>query len=277
MPKKKVSKKKAGPSTGPAVVDTLLQGVPSAVKNMAPEAMRAATKELVPLGTETGKTLSRAGMLVLRPMNGLIWGIEKFYDFVEEKIAPKVNKIPEENLQEPDPQITGPSLEALRYCGHKQELADMFASLIANSMDQRSSIDSHPSFVDVIRQMTSDEAIFFKGLPNSDGLPIADLIRITDKTTGYYLSVTTSLIPEYLYRDTKFQPYNTLVPSLERFGLLRIYHSVERKDVGAYDGILEKVKTEIEIGNQNGELELKKAVFRITPLGLQLRRIIISH
>jgi hypothetical protein len=63
--RKKSSRKKAGPTSGPAVVESIIKGLPEAVKSVAPDAIRAASKELVPLGTEAGKATTRAGMLVL--------------------------------------------------------------------------------------------------------------------------------------------------------------------------------------------------------------------
>ena len=114
-----------------------------------------------PLAKETGKALETVGKTVnaaLLPVRGLVWGIEQIEEFVTTTVAKKLQNIPLENIQTPDPAVAGPSLESLRYTGHKESLSEMYANLIATSMDSQSSEDAHPGFVEIIRNLNSEEA-----------------------------------------------------------------------------------------------------------------------
>lgn len=76
----------------------------------------------------------------------------------------EATKILPENIQEPKLNILGPALEASKYYIEEEELRNMFAKLIASSMDKSKSSQVHPSFVEVIKQMSSKEAFLLKNL-----------------------------------------------------------------------------------------------------------------
>lgn len=77
--------------------------------------------------------------------------MEQIKDFVKTKVSSKLEDIPPENISTPDPSIAGPTLESLRFTGHKESLADMYASLLATSMDKETAKSAHPGFVEIIR------------------------------------------------------------------------------------------------------------------------------
>ena len=52
----------------------------------------------------------------------------------------------------------GPALEALRYTGHQEGLREIYANLLATSLDVDTSLQAHPAFVDMIKSMSPDEA-----------------------------------------------------------------------------------------------------------------------
>ena len=114
-----------------------------------------------PVAKETGTALQTVGQAVnaaLAPICGLVWGIEKIEEFVNTKVTEKLSKIPEEKIQTPDPSIAGPALESLRYTGHNETLRELYANLLATSMDADTAKNAHPGFVEIIRSMSSDEA-----------------------------------------------------------------------------------------------------------------------
>jgi hypothetical protein len=94
----------------------------------------------------------------------------KIQDIIlEEKVArfkqnliEKTNKIPQERKILPHPSILGPSIQALEYAIVDDEISDLFANLIASAMD--SDKNTHPSFVEIIKQVNSDEAKIIKGI-----------------------------------------------------------------------------------------------------------------
>ncbi len=133
-----------------------------------------------PAAKQVGKaleTVTKAVNVALAPLSLLVWGYDKIQEFIDNSVAKKLENIPEERIQTPDPHIAGPALEALKYTGENESLREMFANLIANTMDSETAKKSHPAFVDIIKSMTSDEAkilkVFFPGIYK----PIMDLKR----------------------------------------------------------------------------------------------------
>lgn len=89
----------------------------------------------------------------------------KLEDFKNE-LEQKLSSIPEEKLVEPDLMIAGPSLEALKYTYDKDELRNMYLNLLTSSMNKDIKDKAHPSYVEIIRQLTPLNAKVFKRLQN---------------------------------------------------------------------------------------------------------------
>ncbi|WIM82208.1 DUF4393 domain-containing protein [Gallibacterium anatis] len=79
---------------------------------------------------------------------------EKFRKSLETNI----DKIPEENIQEPKISVVGPALEASKFYMEEDEIRSMFAKLIASSMDKTQSDSIHPSFVEMIKMLSPLDA-----------------------------------------------------------------------------------------------------------------------
>ncbi|MBC3796447.1 DUF4393 domain-containing protein [Acetobacterium tundrae] len=73
-------------------------------------------------------------------------------------IVKEVVKIKPANIQEPKLSILGPALEASKYYIEDKELRNMFAKLIAASMDKSKNDILHISFVEIIKQMSPLDA-----------------------------------------------------------------------------------------------------------------------
>lgn len=78
----------------------------------------------------------------------------------QQRVKQNYEKIPEENRQLPSPKIVMPLMQALESSIYDKELRDLFAALLAASMDKESKV--HPEFVDFVRRMDSKEAEFLR-------------------------------------------------------------------------------------------------------------------
>ncbi len=151
-----------------------------------------------PVAKELGKsleTLGRAINVALYPVSGLVWGFERIKDFLDAKLASNLKDVPPENIISPKPNVAGPAIEALRFTGHEESLSDMYANLLAAAMDKSTADGAHPAFVEVIKQLTPDEAkligYFLEPLP----FPLLT-VRADDKVRGrggYDVAVNVSL------------------------------------------------------------------------------------
>jgi hypothetical protein len=76
--------------------------------------------------------------------------------------AGKILTIPDEDLQPPKRSVAGPAFEGLGHAVDEPELRNLFLELLARAVDSKYADAAHPSFVEVIRQITSREAELLK-------------------------------------------------------------------------------------------------------------------
>lgn len=87
----------------------------------------------------------------------------------EDDLYNRTAQIPEQCIHEPNLMIAGPTLEALKYTFDEEKLREMFVNLLASSMDSRKDSAVHPSYVRIICQMNSFDAMLFKFLASQKG------------------------------------------------------------------------------------------------------------
>ncbi|QNL51957.1 DUF4393 domain-containing protein [Olivibacter sp. SDN3] len=134
-----------------------------------------------PILSEVGKTGGGITRILLSPLNGLVWGFDKIVENLDNTISEKLNKVSEAKLQTPPPFVAVPSLEAMRYTGEVEELRNLYANLLANSMDMDTIENVHPGFVDIIKNLTPDEAKLLTVFLRVESLPFIDVKQVDDK------------------------------------------------------------------------------------------------
>ncbi len=114
-----------------------------------------------PTAQELGKnlhTVSKVVTVALSPVRGLVWGFEKIEAYLNNSLSQKLENTAKENIEAPPVKVAGPVFEALRFCSEEIELKEMFANLLANSMDQKTKHEAHPAFVEVLKNLNGEEA-----------------------------------------------------------------------------------------------------------------------
>jgi len=137
-------------------------------------------KAIKPVGREVGQVTRLAVRALLRAVAGRVWKYDQIRGWIENTVGPKVERIPEQHRAEPSPTVAGPAIEAMRFAGSEPELRELFANLLAASMDARTAATAHPAFVEIIKQLTPDEARILKYLSERlpDAHPIVDLREV---------------------------------------------------------------------------------------------------
>lgn len=139
----------------------------------------------------------------------------------KESIAQKVVAIPEENLQDPSLAVVGPAIEASKFYIEEEDMREMFANLIAASMDDRLTNEVHSSYVEIIKQLSPLDAQNLIHLNKGQNL-IAG-VRLKLKNGGLITPYTN------LYLDNpNEQRHSKIAPSLDnlkRLGLIDITYS----------------------------------------------------
>lgn len=109
---------------------------------------------------------------LLLPLNQ--WIAERKYKLEETKklLAHKLEKVGTANLVPPEAHIAVPALQYISYCMDNEELRDMYANLLASSMNKVVKNDVHPSYVEIIKQLCPDEAKVLRHLAQQEGIPL---------------------------------------------------------------------------------------------------------
>lgn len=233
-----------------------------------------------PIAKETGKALGTLGRTVnvcLAPIRGLVWGAERIEDFVNSKVTEKLKDVPEEEIITPDPHIAGPLLESLRFTGNNSELKEMYANLLASSMNRNESSLAHPSFVEIIKNLTSDEAKIINYLYyKNKSIPIVDIYaRYKDKNKGEILIHKNLSQIEF---DLNCDNFNySYYDNLLRLKIINIPEGRYLKPITVYDSLLKHkiVKDKIDEINLLDEFtcEIKKRYITLSDYGLQFAEI----
>ncbi|AKG09389.1 hypothetical protein AAX05_03465 [Moraxella bovoculi] len=74
------------------------------------------------------------------------------------ELVVEVNAIAPENIQEPKTSLVGPALEASKFYMDESEIRQMFARLIATSMDKTRSHKAHHAYVEIIKMLSPLDA-----------------------------------------------------------------------------------------------------------------------
>lgn len=143
------------------------------------------------IGTPLGEAVERAVRVALQPVHGLLWTIEQGFNWIQQEVTMRLaaRGADPNRVLSPKPELLGAALVGLQMLGADPDLRGMFAALLTSAMDERTSDQVHPSFVEVIRQITPREAQVLRGLltrqENLHGL-VPTIRFVIGEITGEY-------------------------------------------------------------------------------------------
>lgn len=188
----------------------------------------------------------------------------------EDQLKEKISKIPSDKIIEPDLQIVAPTLEASKYCILHKELINLFSNLISSSMNKDFCNFVHPSFSEIIKQMTPIDAKNIYIFSIKTYYPICNY-RVCFKDTSfeeYYKNIFLSNPNE-----TNLTLQSVSISSLERLGLVNIDFNTKVK-IDSYKDFentkLYKQLQEDLIANnipRATNIKIVKGVVELTPYG----------
>lgn len=244
--------------------------------NYYPEAINDAVKNLTDKPTQIiGVTLADIWYLVF---GGISQSAEKRklkYAYAlkefENELKKKSSMIPANNRVEPDFQIIGPALESSKYCIMHKELRDMFSSLISSSLDATMCNYVHPSFAEIIKQLTPLDAQNLMIFKEKSYRPICNYrVNFTDHSyDDYYTNVFLSN-PNIL----NIQLQSISMSSLSRLGLVHINFECKTKyykyeafsQTKEYKQLLDDVA--MHIIPKSKSIDIIKGIIELTPYGI---------
>lgn len=149
------------------------------------------------------------------------WVLNKEYNLAETKklLELKLHDVAPELIESPEPHIAVPAIQYISYCMDNEELRDMYANLLANSMNKIVKDGVHPSFVEIIKQLCPDEAKVLKTIYSQPTVPTITLRYVNEKGSGIIIVKDFSIIGETSKCEN---PYETekYFDNLSRLGLI---------------------------------------------------------
>lgn len=157
---------------------------------------------------------------VLSPLERLVlqseYNVEKTRKLLEEKLR----DVPPERIEPPEPYIAVPALQYLSYCMDNHELRDMYANLLAKSMDSVVKNGVHPGFVEIIKQLCPDEARILRYISHHYTVPTVTLRYENEKGEGIEVVKNFSNIGDLTSCEDSFS-ICVYFDNLIRLGLLK--------------------------------------------------------
>ena len=206
----------------------LVNELDEASLDIAKETAKAVTKEVYadvghPIAKPTGELVGlvpRAIRAALAPVEK--WVLEREYNVAETKklLEEKLKNIPPEQIEAPEVHIAVPALQYISYCMDNDELRDMYANLLANSMNKVVKNGVHPGFVEIIKQLCPDEAKFLKYMMHHNRVPTIGINYKKDDGSEINVIKDFSLVPK-LSGCERINDSEKYIDNLVRLGLLQ--------------------------------------------------------
>ena len=195
-----------------------------------------------PAASEVGKFIGRIPRAInaaLAPLDK--WILQKEHNVVETKkvLATKLESINPSNIVTPEPYVAIPTLQAISYCISSKELYELYANLLAKSMVSDTKEHVHPSFVEIIKQLSPNDALVFKIISKKKVVPAANLsilmlqkgIRLAGSAPEEKISL--ALISDILIPLVSEDQVRISLDNLMRIGLVQL-NDFELKDNASY-------------------------------------------
>jgi Abortive infection alpha len=238
---------------------------------------------------ETGQNLGKTALTITKAINNFLlplaavnFAFEKaqiyFLENFQQDLSKKVAGIPPEQIVEPKASVAGPALQGLAFTHEEVNLKDMYLSLLATAMDGRVAEDAHPAFVEIIKQLNSEEANLICGILQSQiPIPIVE-VRLT--VENGWRTLLTHLL-DLTSSETSDQIEDPKIPAMVdnwiRLGLVSVDYGKTLTEAGLYDWIEnrpEVARYRQENANDVQQLNFAKGFIERTSLGIQFAKAV---
>ena len=175
-----------------------------------------------PAAKETGKIIARIPKAInaaFAPVDK--WILQREYSLQETKkiLEYKLQTVRPEKIVPLEPYIGIPVSLAISYCMDNEELRELFATLLANAMDEDFKDRIHPSFVEIIKQLSQLDVLMIKKgqylQKYQTLLRVFECKEIIDNDTAMYEAGMEGFCTSDL-KDPVFSHYSSLVSGVSQ-------------------------------------------------------------
>lgn len=158
----------------PEGFDQLAKGIGKAIETV-PELYQDAFQPTV---QETGKFVSRIPRAINAAFSGLDkWILNREYSIDETKklLAQKLENVSPDKIVSPEPYVAVPAIQAISYAMNNEDLRNLYANLLAKSMNIDIKDFVHPSYIEIIKQLSPLDAKVFSEIMSVKSFPVASI------------------------------------------------------------------------------------------------------
>ncbi len=247
----------------------------NALINLVPDSIDNAAKNITDSPTKAiGETLTDIWSIVFGGIHQVsekrkIKYAHELEQFKQE-LFNGINNIPPEKKVEPKIQIVASALENAKYCMEEKELRELFKNLIVASMNSDTDKKVHPSFADIIKQMSPLDALVINYFVNSieTNIPLVNLKRRYNSDTGFnYLYQNLSYFTHDSYNSNDF---TLSIENLVRLNILSIPEDGHIVTPNAYNWIEtspEYLRINSTLDRSKYSIEIEQKALRTTSFG----------
>lgn len=183
------------------------------------------------------------------------------------KYREKLEKIPDEEICEVSPEVGVPIAEKLSYVTN-EELSEMYTELLAKASQKSKANVAHPSFVNVINNMSPDEAILLRSIKSMPGIPFIE-VRLNKKGISEWKTLESMKAGLSCLSNLQY-PGNlhSYISNLEGLGIFQVRQDIYMVGENIYEPLEENAKAtylQIEQQLQGQEIVFQRGKIEITP------------
>lgn len=191
---------------------------------------------------------------------------EELLSDLRKMLEEKLKNIPSENIVPPSPRIAVPTLQNASIT-EDIEIRELYAQLLANSMNETMKDGIHPGFVEIIKQLCSDEARILKYMSAHTAIPTIILRYEDESGAGFDVVNNFSTVGE-LAGCEEILNVNKYFDNLIRLGLLKSGEDVASlidkslyEPLKTHNYIVEKSKAASAQNGKYNQADIKKATW----------------
>jgi Abortive infection alpha len=240
----------------------------------------------------------------LRIVQGVAWLVGASHEYsandFEDDMADRLADVPDEDLVTPRLSVAGPAVQGLAFAMDEPELKAMFLNLLAAASDKRVQDSAHPSFVEVIKQLSASEAEALAITLKVGQLPIVEmrlnrepppagieegpaerLARSLNQSPYGYTILATNVLDWHTDGKQVAAPFRALhIANWVRLGLVTVDYTTHLTADTSYAWV-ETTPLMVEAREKYDTAENKRVVFskgilRVTEFGKVFERVVIS-
>lgn len=252
----------------------LVNNVSSLAGNVYNDVVKPVVK---PIGEILG-FLPRTVRLMLQGWEKWLINGEESLRLTSSAIEKKVKDLPPDKIVEPEPYVAIPAIQQISYCQNNDDLRNLYANLLVSSMNIDTKWAVHPAFVDIIKQLSPDEARIINEVRNvkCGFMPLLDVKgQGKGSVSGGHQLIVTNFTNVGLDKIELKENICNYVDNLVRLNLFEIPPGYALTDKSLYDGlkhnpVLERMLDPYRVIY---DIDYNLKAFIISNFGLSFKRV----